>query len=158
MMTFPRGVEVLVKKAAVDAAFRDALLQKKSRAAELIGLALSAEEAALLDATPAPQLAAIIAQTEVPPKQRAAFRGYVAAAMLAALGVGAADCIPVAGGARPDVPPPDTSGPASAATAATATTVEEAGGNHEGGQLGGGAGGGHTEGKGGMRPDLPGRK
>ncbi|MGD8718950.1 MAG: Os1348 family NHLP clan protein [Candidatus Zixiibacteriota bacterium] len=84
----PRGIEVLVKKAAVDPAFRDMLLEKRAEAAQSIGLKLTPEEAAMLAAVPLAQLEGIIAHTRVSPKLRPAFLGYAATAMLAALGIG----------------------------------------------------------------------
>jgi hypothetical protein len=49
----PRGVEVLVKKAAVDPAFKKMLVEKRAKAADDIALKLSPAEAAMLDAVPA---------------------------------------------------------------------------------------------------------
>jgi len=83
--SIPRGIEVLVKKAAVDADFKRLLLAKRAEAAREIDLELGAAEAAMLNAVPAAQLEAIIAQTVVSPMTRAAFLGRAAAAMLAAL-------------------------------------------------------------------------
>ena len=59
----PRGIEILVKKALVDGAFRRQLLTERSGAAERIGLALDPAEAAMLDAIPEAQLVAIIEKT-----------------------------------------------------------------------------------------------
>ncbi len=103
----PRGIEVLVKKAAVDAEFKALLLERRSGAAEEIELALDPAEAAMLGAIPAAQLEAIIGSTRVDEKVRPAFLGRVAAIMIAALGVGAAGCAtysPVTDGIRPDLP------------------------------------------------------
>ena len=114
----PRGVEVLIKKAAVDAAFRDVLLSQRDGAAEKIGLNLEPAEAAMLRAIPAAQLEAGVAQTRVSPKLHAAFMTYTAAVMLAALGAGstyAANEDFVARGVAPDYPAVDV---ASAETAA----------------------------------------
>jgi hypothetical protein len=86
----PRGVEVLVKKAAVDPEFRVKLLAERSGAAAEIGLELNEAEAAMLDSAPGTQLESIIAKTTVSPKIRPAFTGRIAAVMLAALGVGIA--------------------------------------------------------------------
>jgi hypothetical protein len=83
----PRGVEVLVKKAAVDPSFKKLLLERRAEAAEAIALTLSPAEEALLAAVPEAQLRAIVASTKVSPSLRPAFLGYAAAAMLAALGV-----------------------------------------------------------------------
>ncbi len=82
----PRGVEVLIKKAAVDPAFKKLLLEKRAGAAEAIGLKLEPAEAAMLNAVPETQLAAIVANTKVNPSLRPAFLGYAAGVMLAALG------------------------------------------------------------------------
>ncbi|MCP4231927.1 MAG: hypothetical protein GY771_17500, partial [bacterium] len=87
----PRGIEILVKKASVDGAFRRHLLTERSGAAERIGLELDPAEAAMLDAIPEAQLVATIEKTKVTPLLRPAFTGYAAAAMLAA-GGGVAGC------------------------------------------------------------------
>ena len=84
----PRGIEVLVKKAAVDPEFKCLLLEKRGEAAKAIGLALEPAESLMLAAAPAAQIEAIIAQTNVSPSLRPAFLGRAAAVMLAALGVG----------------------------------------------------------------------
>jgi hypothetical protein len=83
----PRGIEVLVKKAAVDPAFRRLLLARRAEAAEEIGLVLQPAEVALLDAVPDQQLRAVIDRTRVAPEVRPAFLGKAAAVMLVALGV-----------------------------------------------------------------------
>ena len=86
----PRGIEVLVKKAAVDADFKTLLLERRAAAAEEIGLQLEPAEALMLAAAPREQLEAVIAQTHVPEEHRRVFLGKAAAAMLAVLGVAAA--------------------------------------------------------------------
>ena len=120
----PKGVEVLVHKAAVDAEFKAALLERRAAAAEDIGLTLDAAETAMLAAVPAAQLETIIARTSVPEAHRRAFLGKAAAAMAAALaamsgGVAAGfqlqgvrpDNPPAPTGVRPDKPvPPPTRG------------------------------------------------
>jgi hypothetical protein len=83
----PRGIEVLVKKAAVDPEFKELLLQERAAAAEQIGLMLDPAEAMMLAAAPRVQLEAVIAQTSVPEEHRRAFLGKAAAAMLAAIGI-----------------------------------------------------------------------
>ncbi len=108
----PRGIEVLVKKAAVDAEFKALLLAQRAAAAELIGLALAPAEAMMLAVAPAAQLEAIIARTSVPIEHRRALLGQAAAAMLAAVGmvatrpdsVARADEPQLDGGVRPDLP------------------------------------------------------
>jgi hypothetical protein len=105
--SIPRGIEVLVKKATIDPAFKTLLLDRRAAAAAEIGLALSAAEAALLTAASRAQLEAIIARTTVPAEHRRAFLGKAAAAMLATVAVVAptAGCIK---GIRPDrFPPPE---------------------------------------------------
>jgi len=87
----PRGMEILVKKAAVDAAFREILVAERAAAADRIALKLEPSETAMLAAIPAGQLERVIAGTRVSPHLRAAFMGYTAAVMLAALGATAAD-------------------------------------------------------------------
>lgn len=81
----PQGIEVLVLKAAVDPDFKQILLQRRTAAAEAIGLELTAGEAAMLAAVPTTQLEAVIARASVPQEHRRAFLGQAAAAMLAAL-------------------------------------------------------------------------
>lgn len=90
----PRGIEVLVKKASVDADFRQALLDERAGAADRIGLALEPAEVMMLRAVPAAQLKAIIARTSVPQEHRRAFLGKAAVAMLAALGLNMVGCGP----------------------------------------------------------------
>ena len=106
----PRGIEVLVKKASVDPAFRRLLLEKRAQAADEIGLKLSPAEVGMLTAIPAAQLEAVIASAKVEDRHIAAFMGKVAAVMLAALAVGAIVGCPTLGiqpdhvtkGIRPD--------------------------------------------------------
>jgi len=62
----PRGIEVLVKKASVDPAFRELLLTERAAAAERIGLELEPAEMLMLAAAPRDQLEAVIRQTTVP--------------------------------------------------------------------------------------------
>jgi hypothetical protein len=100
----PRGIEVLVKKAAVDDEFKDLLLTERSGAAATIGLGLSDAEKSILDGVPGTQLEAIIANTTVSPKMRPAFAGRVAAVMLAALGVVTASGCASTLGSQPDDP------------------------------------------------------
>lgn len=110
----PRGIEVLVRKAAVDAEFRRLLLGSRAGAAEGIGLVLHPAEAAMLDAVPASQLEAIIAGTRVSPGLRRTFLTGAAAAMLAALGPTAAGCtrVIVMEGSRKERAPASRTSPA----------------------------------------------
>ncbi len=102
----PRGIEILVKKAAVDAEFKELLLSKRAEAADEIGLELDPAEAMMLRAAPAEQLEAVINRTVVPKQHRRVFLGTAAAAMLAALTLGQAGCQKTATtGIAPDMPP-----------------------------------------------------
>ena len=103
----PRGIEVLVKKASIDAVFRSILLEKRAGAAAEIGLDLTPEEEAMLASVPASQLEATIARTQVPDEHRRAFLGKAAAAMLATLGAVAIAGCPTKG-SKPDRPPAGT--------------------------------------------------
>jgi hypothetical protein len=80
--SIPRGIEVLLKKAAVDPAFRKILLEKRAAAAQEIDLELTDVERTLLSNIPADQLEKIIANTKVPPEHRDAFLGTFGKAML----------------------------------------------------------------------------
>jgi len=114
----PQGIEVLVKKAAVDPAFRALLLDRPDEAVGQIGLELGPAEAMMLRSVPREQFTAVIARTSVPEEHRRAFLGQAAAAMLAALGIATgAGCEhkgtgghrtdrPPERGIRPDLPPP----------------------------------------------------
>jgi acyl carrier protein len=111
---FSQRIEVLLKKASVDPAFREAFLKHRGEAAREIGLSLEPAEEGMLRAVPREQLEVIIDRTSVPDEHRRAFLGQAAAAMLAALGIVAgrpgvaAAQIPEPmkpGGIRPDMPP-----------------------------------------------------
>ena len=102
----PRGIEVLVKKAAVDAQFKSLLLAERAGAAQAIGLTLEPAETMMLAVAPAAQLEAIIARTNVPMEHRRAFLGHAAAAMLSAL-VAASPNVLEAQGPRPGEDLPD---------------------------------------------------
>jgi hypothetical protein len=112
----PRGIEILIKKASVDPAFRAVLLEHRAAAADEIGLTLEANEAMMISAVPVGQLDAIIDRTSVPEEHRRAFLGQVAAVMLAAIGAGATGVAGAAGlvvggaggGIFPDRPPAPT--------------------------------------------------
>lgn len=115
----PRGLEVLLKKAAVDEVFRARLLAERGASAGLIGLDLAASERALLAAVPEAQLRDMIAGTRVPEGQRLAFLGNVAALMFAALGL--LSCSEEIGPAPAGIPP-DLPRPGSATQSAPAPT------------------------------------
>jgi hypothetical protein len=84
----PRGVEMLIIRAAIDSDFRKLLLEKRAEAAKLTKLELTAAEAAMINAIPAAQLKLVIAQTRASKKKKLELRRRVAGAMLAALGAG----------------------------------------------------------------------
>jgi hypothetical protein len=91
--TVPRGIEILLKKAAIDESFRKTLLSDRVNAADAIGLTLNPVEKAMLTAIPESSLERMVAATKVQPKIRQAFMGYTAAVMLAAL-TAASDGVP----------------------------------------------------------------
>lgn len=119
----PRGIEILIKKAAVDPGFRQLLLEKRAAAAGEIGLELDPAEVVMLNAVPAEQLQAIIARTHVDPKVRPALLGKAAAVMLAALGATSLTCDRVSLGVRPDTRPVAAS--ASAKTSAVDSASDQ---------------------------------
>jgi hypothetical protein len=102
----PRGLEVLLKKASVDAEFQALLLEQRARASESIALELDPAEATMLDHMPGEQLEAIIRRTRVREEDRRVFLGKVASVMLAALGTSVSGCQkhhpPATKGIRPD--------------------------------------------------------
>ena len=71
----PRGIEVLLRKASVDPAFKELLLRQRGGAAESIGLKLEPGEAHDVDRRAGRQLEAVIARTSVPQEHRRAFWG-----------------------------------------------------------------------------------
>lgn len=79
----PSGVEVLVKKAAVDSDFKAALLEQRAEAGAKIGLHLEPPEVTMLVAVPRDQLEAMIEHVTVPAEHRAIFLGHDVQAMLA---------------------------------------------------------------------------
>jgi hypothetical protein len=157
----PRNIEVLIKKAAVDPAFKKALFAERAGAAAYIALDLTPAEAAMLEAVPEGQLRAIVGRTRVSPNLRPAFLGAAAATMLAALA--AAGCKDPAAeygtvdvkskGIRPDYPPQlETAETAETAGTGGSGALGAGTGLYSGGSgtvTGGGSGGG----LGGIRPD-----
>ncbi len=83
MGQIPRGIEVLLKKASVDPAFRRLLVEKRAQSAREIDLELSEAEAAMLAGFPRDQLEKIIDNTKVKPEHRSVFLGSVGRIMLA---------------------------------------------------------------------------
>jgi hypothetical protein len=128
----PRGIEVLIKKAAVDQAFRARLMEERAAVAGGIGLDLEPAEIDMINAIPSPLLENMITNTVVPDTERRAFLGKVAAVMLGAIGVVTGcdngggtqgvrpdeprpagvrpDIIPLTDGSRPDLPGPVSKG------------------------------------------------
>ena len=106
-VTVPRGIEVLVKKAAVDPEFRELLFEQRGGAAAAIELELDPAENAMLSAIPREQLTQIVSRTKVPMEQRRVFLGRIAATMLAVLGSGLTGCKPAKSrGIQSDRPQP----------------------------------------------------
>jgi hypothetical protein len=91
----PRGMEALIKKAAVDPEFRQMLLEKRADAASEIDLELTDVEAGMLNSIPHAQTEQIVDKTTVPKEHRRVFLGKVGAAMLAVLGLELTACLPV---------------------------------------------------------------
>jgi len=79
----PRGIEVLVKKASVDPAFRELLIEKRAEAAREIDLELTEAEQNMLANMPAEQLEKIIDNTKVKPEHLKIFLGKAGMLMLA---------------------------------------------------------------------------
>ena len=90
-----RGIEILLKKAAVDDGFAAALLESRGDAAGLISLELQDAEKRILSSIPADTLRAMIRNTVVKRHQLSAFKTASASLMLAALlvaGSSSCDC------------------------------------------------------------------
>jgi len=81
----PRGLEILVKRAAIDTTFKSALLTKRDKIAEELDIPLDPSEKAMLACIPAEHLEKMIQATEVPPAQHKLLAKGTAAAMLALL-------------------------------------------------------------------------
>ncbi|MDM7999410.1 MAG: hypothetical protein QUS33_05255 [Dehalococcoidia bacterium] len=81
----PHGIEVLLKKASLDADFAKVLLESPDKAAHLIGLHLRDSERRILANTPADTLQTMIRHTRVQRQQLSAFKTMSAALMLAAV-------------------------------------------------------------------------
>ncbi|HUV65881.1 MAG TPA: hypothetical protein VMW24_18445 [Sedimentisphaerales bacterium] len=79
----PRAIEVLVKKASVDPAFRELFLKKRAEAAKEIDLDLTEAERNMLASISEEQLQRIIANTKVKPEHRNIFLGTAGKLMLA---------------------------------------------------------------------------
>ena len=125
MDAIPRGIEVLVKKASVDPAFKAVLMADRSKAAGEIGLSLDPSEVALLDLVPAAQLSAIVAATRVDPSKKPAFLGKAAAVMLVALGASAVTSQAQKVAGLGSAPPTTTQASQPATTSAPAVSAEE---------------------------------
>lgn len=81
----PRGLELVVKKAAVDTGFREELLLKREKLIDELGIPLDPSEKTMLACVPLDHLEKMIAATTVPPAQRKTLAGASAAAMIAIL-------------------------------------------------------------------------
>lgn len=80
---FPRGIEILLKKACVDSAFRKLVLQDPLIAGQSIELDLKPLEINILKNTPRSVLQAMIANTRVPKQHVKTFQTARTAALLA---------------------------------------------------------------------------
>ena len=81
----PIGIEILMKKAAIDSAFRERLLSERSAAADGIDLILEPSEKSIIDTIPEKQLESMIRKSFVKDEHYAVFSGKKAALMIAAL-------------------------------------------------------------------------
>jgi hypothetical protein len=79
----PRGMELVLKKAAVDAGFCERLLAERLEAVKDLGLTLDSSEEQMLQTIPVGQLRLIISRTKVPAPQKSVFLGTSVAAMVA---------------------------------------------------------------------------
>ena len=82
---FPRGLEILLKKASIDESFAHVLLESPDEAAKLISLDLGDSEKSILASTPKNTLKAMISNTKVKRHQLSAFKTMSASLMLAAI-------------------------------------------------------------------------
>jgi len=103
----PRGIETLIKKAALDPALRQRLLDERGQAAREIGLKLTMAEAMILASVPRKQLAGMIDRIQVSDAERRALLEQAPAAPDAPAGPA-----PATLGIRPD--PEDEASPAPA--------------------------------------------
>ena len=106
----PRGMEVLIKKAAVDLPFKNRLIENRSKVAEEIKLELTPAEKMMIDSIPAAQLESIISNTKVSSKLIPILLTGTAAVILAAIGISAlGSCVEerfnLIQGILPDIPP-----------------------------------------------------
>lgn len=80
---FPRGIEILLKKAKVDCQFRTLLLKNPVKAAKSIDLDLNESEKKIVESTTKPMLERMMQNTFVPKHHVKTFLTSSAAAMLA---------------------------------------------------------------------------
>lgn len=79
----PRGLELLIKRAAIDEAFKNELLQKRDKLVDEMHIPLDPSEKAMLSCVPVEHLEKMIMATVVPPSQRKVIAAGSAAAMIA---------------------------------------------------------------------------
>ncbi len=110
----PNGLQPLLRLAAVDDGFAAELVTRRSALAEQAGVALTANERAILDAVPAAQLTAMAHNLPPPAPDRRDFLRETARTAVVALGgvvlASASAACPVTRGITPDEPPPPTRG------------------------------------------------
>jgi hypothetical protein len=104
----PRGLELLMKKAAVDAEFKQKLITGRSTFAAEIGVPLDHAEQGMLDAMPTPHLEQLVALTPVAEPQRSLLKTASAAALVALLAQATLAPLPV-GATSPGAPAPGIS-------------------------------------------------
>ncbi len=78
-MQSPRHLEALMKKAALDPVFREALLARRSQFADEIKVPLDAAEKQMLDGASAEHLALLIEKTRVSPREQEILNGSASA-------------------------------------------------------------------------------
>lgn len=78
----PRAMELLIKRAAIDADFRHRLLSERASLADQLAIPLDASERAMLSSIPEKQLSAIISGTRVPESQKGLLLGSPATMLL----------------------------------------------------------------------------
>jgi len=99
MLPVPTGIQVLLRLAALDPAFRRQLTERRGDVAQAAGVELTPSERAILAAIPAAQLDQMAASMPPPPPPRREFLRKTAATAVVLLG-GAAMAEPLAGCVR----------------------------------------------------------
>ncbi|UCF97731.1 MAG: type II secretion system protein GspG [Spirochaetaceae bacterium] len=101
---FPRGIEILLKKARVDVSFRERLLKDPLSAAASISLVLTEQEVSILRNTPRSLVAMMVSNTRVLKQHVPIFKTAKTAAVLA-LALGTTAVVPSLASAGIEEPP-----------------------------------------------------